>query len=557
VESEGQCLPAAGNDSGGSASAGTAGAKNGGTMNGGGTKNEGGSGSTVIGGSTAIEGGTGPVGNGGDEGIVGGNGGSSPEPEPEVLPTRWLVFSHQKGVFAYDTTKFPSTDGLLSLSDKAQGPSPFSVLWSPDGRTLFYVDQGNLYVVGMTGDMPGVPRLLVSSPAPQAQNLWPAPPWAWSADSASLALVTQTTLSVLDTSVAAPTLHPITTTLKEYGWAPAGDRLRYVDADGAHVVRVTHGAPGTPVAIDASASIWSPNGRQLVGPKAGEVALTTLGDDGASLRVLTDFYPDGADGAGGAGSGEGGGESGGGGGENVAPEPPPPDPNYVLFNKDGSKLSFTVPIGGKSEAFVVDLTPTPGQPRPVVSGAPDDAHTYCEQWSPDGTLLLCAWYSMSEGSSRLAADPDGGAPITMVDIPSSQYWLWSPNPAKHQLFATDMNDAPRVIMVDLANPDTAIKLADGFPTYSVSPLGNLLAYAAKPEINIVDLAQPNNPPDVIQTYQFAYLPPVASWSPDGKFISVTDDYHQQRLVRVDGTELSTPVALQGRSTATIYGAWQP
>jgi hypothetical protein len=50
---------------------------------------------------------------------------------------------------------------------------------------------------------------------------------------------------------------------------------------------------------------------------------------------------------------------------------------------------------------------------------------------------------------------------------------------------------------------------------------------------------------------------VATWSPNGKFISVTDDSHQQRLVRVDGANLSTPLLLQGTSKYNIYGAWQP
>jgi hypothetical protein len=147
--------------------------------------------------------------------------------------------------------------------------------------------------------------------------------------------------------------------------------------------------------------------------------------------------------------------------------------------------------------------------------------------------------------------------VTLSAHPIGSEWQWSPNPAKHQLFNLDYSEPSRAIMVDLLQPNTVVKLFDGAVPFSVSPLGNLLTYVDKPKVQVVSVSAPDALPATIDTYTFGYYPPVATWSPDGAFISVTDDLHQQLLVRIDGAQLSTPVPLQGTSNANIYGAWQP
>lgn len=510
-------------------SAGTAGSGTAGTMT------EGGTGAGVAG-ETSVGG-------------EGGGAGMGPEPQPEIEPTRWLVFAHEKGTFAYDTTKFPSADGLLTLSSALSLPRYFNVIWSPNGRDVLYLDAGSVYAVNMQGDAPGTPRVLLSTPAAPSAPPYLVSPWAWSADSASLAAASKTTLSVLDASQAAPALHPITTTVQTYRWAPAGSWLYFKDADGEHVVEVVNGTPGSVVDLTPKDNVWSPDGVHLAGLLNDEVALTTLANHQATVDTLTDFNPEPPI--------NNGGEAGAAGAGGAPALPDPVGFVNLQFNKDGSRLAFSSEESDP-EAYIVRIKPTMGQPEAVVSNAPADASVYCTSWSPDGTLLLCEWSKIGAGEV-FAASATGGAPITVLEDNSYNSWTWSPSPAKHQLFNTKLNQNNMLegLMVDLAKPNTAVKLYTAPAQYTVSPTGDFLSYVVKPTVNIVNLAKPQNQPTPIDTDHLAYDPPVATWSPDARFISIADGAFQQRLVRVDGESFSTPVKLQVTSKYAIWGAWQP
>lgn len=548
VLKDGECVVASGGTtSGGAANGGTQSNQSGSQSKAGadsvaGTANGGADGGGETNGG-ATDGGTGPTPNDGEAGASG----EGPGPNPEVLPTRWYVFAHEKGVFAYDTTQFPAPEGLLTLSSKAQYPSYYSVLWSPNGRSVLYGDSGTYYVSELT-DVASTPRLMFNSLSyPQI----PAPPVSWSADSQSLALATGYSISVLDPAQAAPTLYPLTSTAKSYHWAPAGDRLLYEDASGVHVVRVDHGTPGTPVDLDAGVLSWAPNGTQLVGTKNGEITLTTLSGNTAALQVLTTFNPppEPAPAPGGAG-GEGG-------------TPPVVEPAVnaypIGFSPDGSKLAFNAGGDGAYKAYTMALEPSPAAPKAVVSGGPSGTNVSCDSWSPDGTLLTCS-LAIVDGYSFMG-DAAGGAPIRVRESENNGSiggWTWSPNPAKHQLFGLEwVENASKLLMLDLAKPKTTVLLYNGNTPFSVNSAGSLLTYVANRKVYVVNLAAPLSTPAEIVTDQIGSTQPVPLWSPDGQFISITDDRHQQRLVRVDGVNVSTPLSLQLTGKYTIYGAWQP
>lgn len=468
-------------------------------------------------------------GTGGDT-DAGGMGGEGLVPY-DVAPTRWLVFSHEKGVFAYDTTKFTASDALTALSNKVQVAAAQRLSWSPDGSKLLYLDAGDVYAVDLSGDAPDAPKLLLSTPAAPSPQL-SVPAWSWSADSASVAVVSGTTLSVLDPTQAAPTLHPLTTKLESFSWAPYGSRLLFADDTGSHVVRVTAGSPSTPLDVDAGATVWSPDGAQLAGVKDGDLALTTLTDDEASLELLTTAQ--------------------------AADDPPPAlDAQYIRFNKSGSQLTFSgqLAVDGRFNGYTLKLRPR-GEPVAVPSGAPDDADTSCAVWSPDGKLLLCS-YEVAAGSQWFTVDIATQELTKVLEGGSYGDWAWSPDPARYQLFTSSVGGTSQIAMVDLAEATTLVPIYEGSAPFSVSPAGSLLTYLTKPTIQLVDLAAPEKTPVGIPTAQSAADAPVWGWSPNGEFIAIDDGSHQQRLAHIDGAEASTPVALGELSATAIDFAWQP
>jgi hypothetical protein len=480
-----------------------------------------------------------------------GNGGEGGDGTvvPPVKTTRWLAFSHDKGVFAYDVTKFPVETALVTLGAAPQAPYYYGLSWSPDGRTLVYANGGKYQARDMSGEVPGEPRLLLS--APEAPTLNRIVPLGWSAGSDSVSIVSKRTLSVLDPSVDAPTLHPLTTTVLSYAWAPRGNRLLFSDDKGSYVVAVDHGVPGTPIPVDPGSDIWSPTGAQLAGiTKAGNLSLTTFSATSASFELITD------------GSGEQPSGSAGHGGVPAVEGDPPVEWAFVNFSPDGSQLSFSAEIDGKPlRPYIVTVEPSLGKPKLIAPGAAEGNESICYWWSPDGAQVICESFDNS-GSQAFAAAPATGDVIELAAKSFWTDWRWSPAPERHQLVTThfDGNTQYSLGMVDLAAPDELVTLDALRPTsFTVGPRGTHVGYMRQDDKHALHLVSIDDPADKldIETDPTAYDPLMWEWSPDNRFISLSDGSFRMRLVRFDGTNVTTPVILRERSQYRIYSSWQP
>ncbi len=476
-------------------------------------------GGAANGGTVTMEGGVGGAGAGMGGGAgadpLGGAGAGGADNPPR---TRWLAFEHEDGAYAYDVTRFPDQDALLQLSTGSLGS------WSPDGRKLLYSKQNAWYVRDMSAATPAPGVLLIESQL--------APRLTWSADSKSVAMTQGTTLSVFDPSEAAPSLQPLTTTLTGYQWAPVGDKLVYLDASGGHVVQVVAGVPGTTVAIASRAMGWAPHGNALAGNKNdGTLTLTTL--DGEPPTLTTLFAP----------IGPGTGMEG------------------YIFNHDGSRLATTGwQDRAESDAFYVNLLPTPGTLSTPYPPLPSDVVAASIGWSPNGDFLLYESSDNVAGTEHyFAVNVAGESPGTPVplDVHSLQAPLWLPGGLQ---FITNSGPATLAIF-DLLDPAHVQPLLNGVSLAScaLNPLGTVLGYRSPLALHLLDLSVPQQPAVNIN-FQAAGNVGRWSWSPDGNFIAVVTltNKDQTRLVRIgDDLTTSSPISLGDGSSDAISLRWQP
>jgi hypothetical protein len=449
-------------------------------------------------------------------GTTGAAGGGAGGDSSTQAATRWLAFEHDDGSFAYDLTKFPSQDGLFQLGDSTLGA------WSPNGTKLLHGDQGALFVRDMSGASPGSPILLID--LPQSPSLV-----RWSADSQSLAMALGATLSVFGTAHPAPQLNTITSTLARYSWCPVGNKLLYLDADGAHVVPVVAGVPGTPQAVTGTTS-WSPTGQALAGITAsGGLAYRNLASDPPTLtQIFEATVPDtGLEG--------------------------------FFFSPDGSRIGTT---GWKddverSDALYVNVLPTVGELTTAYTSPPVDVNSASIAWSPDSQWLIYDTDGSLFAVNVTGASP--GSPIPLEPGPSSEP-TWLPNSV--QLITLDSSTNPTSLAIlDLLAPEDPLPLLSGvsFLDFQVNPQGTLFGYRTELALHLVDIAAPQQPHVDIPLLESVGSIRSWGWSPDGTFIAAVTDPNadQQRLVRVDGTTVSSPIAIGDTSTSNIRFEWQP
>jgi hypothetical protein len=458
------------------------------------------------------------AGAGGDAGLIGGADGAGGEPSGPVtpVPTRWLAFKAADGVFAYDVTKFPSSDALVQLGDSKLGS------WSPDGRRLIYSDQSGWRVRDFSQAVPGPAVLLLDS----AGSL------QWSADSKSVSRQTGTELSVLNPDQAAPTLHPITSTLESYRWAPSGGKLAFVDASGGHVVDVVNGVPGVTVDVDAGTG-WSPTGMALANVESdGSLTYTSL--SGASPVVTTLF------------------------------DAMTPDMGVegFEFNREGSRVAtYGWKDRAKPDTFFAQLLPTPGTLSTPYASLPATVSSVNIGWSPDGQWLLYETSDSADDTEQwFGVNVAGATPGTPIPFPvaslSSVHWL----PDGHRFIADNQGSASLSIF-DLLSPSTIEPLLGPVSTSGtkLNSLGTILAYRTSDALHLVDLTPSHAARVDITLTNSTNTVGSWGWSPDGKFIAavMVASSDQLRLVRIDDFAASSPLDVGKLSSSSVNFAWQP
>jgi hypothetical protein len=177
-------------------------------------------------------------------------------------------------------------------------------------------------------------------------------------------------------------------------WAPAADRIAYVDADGDIAIMDADGSNasklesgGSPVAADSV--VWSPSGTTLAFTASNDVWTVPV-DGGAAPTQLTfsssvaDFDP--------------------------------------TWSHDGAKIAFVSHRDGNDEIYTMN-TDGSDQLRITSSGGDDRAPS----WSPDGGAI--AFQSDRDGNAQIYEIASGGGPEVRLTNESSTDTAptWSPN----------------------------------------------------------------------------------------------------------------------------------
>jgi Tol biopolymer transport system component len=463
-----------------------------------------------------------PGGDGGDDGA----GGDAGQPEP-VQATGWLAFNNEFGVYVYDLEQFPSQDGLIQLEGQGYVQS-----WSRDGKWLAYLSGANWYAVDMTGDAPAEP-LLLAAVTPRNGDLYPVEAFSWSADSKTAAVLGGSTLSVFDPTQAAPSLHPVTTTLLSYAWAPVGNRLLYRDASGSHVVEVDRGVPGTAIDVPATAAVWAPDANALAGSSGGTVFLTTLSGASAMTVPLT------------------------------SPTAASPTVGQLWFNHDGSKLAYSGRLDReKADVVVIPLSPAPGEPEHPHAALDDEHQGLSPVWHPQRDWIVYSTYGLDIETFYARDLSDEESEPLLIGESYVPTWVWSP--VAPRLFG--VTQAPyEFVMFDAAaaNPAlTPLGTTDIYGRVQSSPASSVVSYSSAHSLYLIDAADAEPTPFEIMINGSGSADRIGNWqwSADGKFIAAVDNrssYDEQLLIRVEGAVSSTPVRLGGRSDVSIVFRLQP
>jgi hypothetical protein len=302
-----------------------------------------------------------------------------------------------------------------------------------------------------------------------------------------------------------------------------GKRLLYSDATGNHVVEVDAGTPGQPIDVDASATVWSPDGNALAGVQGSDVYLTTLnGSLPSPVKIGTDASY-----------------------------------SAVIFNSDSSKVVYYA----GNDLNVVQVKPTVGAPQHPYATLPSATQARFALWSPKGTWLLyqlkgtsptdVTWYATNMSGDTPQSPVTVGAPtVTSFSWTSSSapqlYGVGSP---QHSIYTFDPGTTAPVL-VPLITPSSIAQLA-------ISPAHDAIGYLSTIHtLSFVDAHVPQATSNdsvinggVIDDYVYSW-----GWSGDGKFAAAVENVqgngYLQYLIRVQNGVPSTPVKLNKFSGTT-------
>lgn len=443
----------------------------------------------------------------------------------------WLSFSHYRGNYAYDVSRYPDSAALYKLTSKVPG-SDFSIgPWSPDGRSLLYVDVPDIFCRDMTQAEPGPARLMaVAPPAPDIAAAGVAR-LSWSGDSRSVALTTGTSLLAFDPLQDAPQFHLLSASIRAAAWAPSGDHLLYRDDAGFHVVSVAEGVPGVSQPLDITLfREWSPDGRYIAASSGSKLLVTDV--SGPSLVTTTV-------------------ESSTGTALSVS---------AARFSPDAKGLAIIGTLSRtKADLFYARLKPL-GVPTLLTPALPVSAAvSSIAFWSPDSRWL---GFTVNDGATTTwqAVDTAGttpGVPFLIKPQGIINYtWLTErPNtfvvPAKFPSvdFVTYDLSTPE------AEPVPVLKAA--IPSYAVSPHGDWLAADDGDAVAMRNLRTLAPPADILVF--LASSNTQLRWSPDGQFLSIIAQRqgNVQGIIRVDGDTASQPLFLAEGTSGVSASYWQP
>ncbi|HYJ08896.1 MAG TPA: hypothetical protein VEX18_07800, partial [Polyangiaceae bacterium] len=211
----------------------------------------------------------------------------------------------------------------------------------------------------------------------------------------------------------------------------------------------------------------------------------------------------------------------------------------------------------RSDALYVNLLPTVGELTTAYTSPPVDVNSASIAWSPDSQWLIYDTDGSLFAVNVAGASP--GAPIPLEPGPSSEP-TWLPNSVK--LITLDSSTNPTsVAILDLLAPEDPQPLLSGvsFLDFQLNPQGTLFGYRTQLALHLIDIAAPQEPHIDIPLLESSGSIRSWGWSPDGTFIAAVTDPNadQQRLVRLDGTTVSSPIAIGGTSTSNIRFEWQP
>ncbi len=408
--------------------------------------------------------------------------------------TRWVVFESAFSVYAYDLLRSPPAAPIRLSSGIG---SLHGQVWSPDGKHVLYMDEGRyLNVRDMDGAEPSAPRIL----GIDVDLGWGVP--LWSGDSQTVAFLAKQpahTLTLVDPSLATPTPRTLPTTAN-FRWAPAGNRLAYVQGgSGLAVVPVSRGVPGAPQFLPTASipfqtlPVWSPSGGYLAHKTAGSAfeLLDVRGANPVSMRHIPNNVTGGTlDWAEFNAASTRVVFSG------VQLRPGWTDLQYVAF--DGS-------VAGPARRVHPELT------REVIPGT----------WAPVGSWFSYIVRDSPGVQSVHAVDLSGTVAAPPVDVPLSGYvyTVWLPGSTK--LLASNNF---QMAVFDPAAPDTPPVLLDsvdagpihlGVGWYAINPRRSLVFYAASRMLKLVDLAAESPAPITLPIALEPRDLVEGSWSPDG------------------------------------------
>jgi len=355
-------------------------------------------------------------------------------------------------------------------------------VWSPDGRWIAYISQGDIWSISPEG---GKARRITEDGDVRA---WPI---AWSPDGTKIAfararenidLWTVDLKTGEEERLTSPIEHDISPS-----WSPGGDRIAFSsDRLGTYDIWVLDMATGdfsriTDWPSDEGAPCWSPDGRWLlfVAQREDNQDIWVMPSGGKAFQLTRtsehEFLP--------------------------------------RWSPDGSRISFHRTAG--AEVLLAPISG--GNPRTV--SFPYTLRIQDLAWSPDGTHLVVAGSTVYGRPTIWLLDPAGGNVKALSEIQADRP-SWSPD-GKRIAFASLKGGNPDIwtLSVSGGRPKqvTIEPSRDGWPAWS--PDGSEIAFASDRTGTYSIWVIPStggNPRNIAVGKENFFMP---SWSPDGNWIA--------------------------------------